>query len=466
MFDKKKYVEIKTFRNEMASLKNQFVLLKTFKADIADIKKELLRKPSDDTNEARHALAKCTEYKNKCESREQTINILHTDIVKKSQNIEVLLEKIHENELNISTINKSSISMQSNIELLTEKIELLDSLFEGKEDLTDKLSELTSVYEEGSDLSNKIVAIYNSIKKKKDDIEALSYEIFGYEEENEENESEHINGLKDELEKSYTDIEKNFQTLQEALNTVGAQTNTKYKQFIKSKEEIYENLVSDIEKLLPKALTAGLSHAFSEKRKSEILDGKKLSRDFLSAIKGLVAISFIPFAVSTYLLFNGTSLLNVLNEIPRMVLSILPLYIPVIWLAYSSSKKMNLSKRLVEEYTHKEVLSKTFEGLSKQIENIEDTEISSELRTKLLYNILSVSSENPGKLISDYNTADHPLMDALDKSVKLSDAIDNISKIPGLSKLSQILEKKVETLHQVQEVKTEEGLSKIKNDNG
>jgi hypothetical protein len=124
---------------------------------------------------------------------------------------------------------------------------------------------------------------------------------------------------------------------------------------------------------------------------------------------------------------------------PRMVLSILPLYIPVIWLAYSTNKKINLSKRLVEEYTHKEVLSKTFEGLSKQIDNIEDEQISFDLKTKLLYNILSVSAENPGKLISDYNKTDHPLMDALDKSAKLNDAIESIIKIPGLSKLAKVL---------------------------
>jgi len=146
-----------------------------------------------------------------------------------------------------------------------------------------------------------------------------------------------------------------------------------------------------------------------------------------------------------------------------MVLSILPLYIPIVWLAYSSNKKINLSKRLIEEYTHKEVLSKTFEGLSKQIENIEDKEVSSELKIKLLHNILSVSSENPGKLISDYNTADHPLMDALDKSAKLNDAINVISKIPGLSKLSNILESRANKINQEQEEKISLGLEDAEN---
>ncbi len=142
-----------------------------------------------------------------------------------------------------------------------------------------------------------------------------------------------------------------------------------------------------------------------------------------------------------------------------------PLYIPVLWLAYSANKSLKLSKRLIEEYTHKEVLSKTFEGLSQQIENIEDKDISSDLRTKLLYNIIEVNSENPGKLITDYNKSDHPLMDALDKSFKLANAVDKLSEIPGLSKLAAVLDKKSKRIIKEKQEKTNEGLDVLSKDN-
>ena len=103
---------------------------------------------------------------------------------------------------------------------------------------------------------------------------------------------------------------------------------------------------------------------------------------------------------------------------------------------------MNLSNRLIEEYTHKEVLSKTFEGLSKQINNLENDSIAKELRVKLLYNVLEVSSENPGKLISDYAKSDHPFEEALDKSVKLASAVHKLSDIPGFGKIVAVLDKK------------------------
>ena len=122
---------------------------------------------------------------------------------------------------------------------------------------------------------------------------------------------------------------------------------------------------------------------------------------------------------------------------------------------------MNLSKRLIEEYTHKEVLSKTFEGLARQIQNIEDSAISADLKTRLLYNILEVSSENPGKLISDYNKSDHPLMDALDKSVKLSNTIDRLKDIPGMSKLISVLDDKATKIRENQAEKATDGLDSI-----
>lgn len=174
-------------------------------------------------------------------------------------------------------------------------------------------------------------------------------------------------------------------------------------------------------------------------------------------------MSLFPFIVSIAFLVGGKSLAETIYEMPRAVLSILPLYIPVLWLAYSFNRKMNLSKRLIEEYTHKEVLSKTFEGLSTQIQNIKDSDVSADLKARLLYNILEVSSENPGKLISNYDKSDHPLMDALDKSVKLHNSIDYLSKIPGMSKLVDVLNKRADELLDKTSTKAVAGIEKATN---
>lgn len=451
----KQHVELKAYNQTIKGLRNE----------IKELKNILSKKPSDDSNAAKHALSKCTEYKHRCEESQKSINIISNDISLKQSNINEQLKIITEYKENILKINNLSLEAENEINTLKNKVTTIDSIFENKDNLHSNIEELTTFYENGNDLSNKIDAIYNGIKVKKNDIESLSYEIFGYDEENEEKEIKHVDGLKDRLEVSYNSITSDLEKLKQVLLDINSETDIKYKEFIADKELKFHALSHEIEELLPKALTAGLSHAFAEKRETEIIEGKELAKKFSKAITGLVFISFIPFMVSIYLLISGATLSTVINDIPRMVLSILPLYIPIVWLAYSSSKKINLSKRLVEEYTHKEVLSKTFEGLSKQIENIDDREVSSELKIKLLHNILSVSSENPGKLISDYNKADHPLMDALDKSAKLNDAIDSISKIPGLSKLSKVLENRADKFKEEQENKISSGLEDAEQSN-
>ena len=207
-----------------------------------------------------------------------------------------------------------------------------------------------------------------------------------------------------------------------------------------------------------------MSYAYKEKKDAEISAMNSSIYYFHRAIILLISISFIPFLVAIYFLAMGKGLEETILKLPSLTMSILPLYIPILWVAYSSNKKINLSKRLIEEYAHKEALSKTFEGLSGQINNIKDSENKDELKAKLLYNLLEVSAENPGKLIYDYNNADHPLMDALDKSVKLSDTITKIANIPGMKKLSHILTEKERKIKAEIDEKVGEGID-IVNDN-
>ncbi|MGV0960590.1 MAG: hypothetical protein ACOYB1_12220 [Limnohabitans sp.] len=151
-------------------------------------------------------------------------------------------------------------------------------------------------------------------------------------------------------------------------------------------------------------------------------------------------MALIPIAVNTIRYYKYDVPLDALiQNSPSLVMLILPLYLPIVWLAYSSGLKVKLAKRLIEEYAHKETVAKTFEGLSKQIESFADEDIAIELKTKLLFNLLDISAENPGKLITDYNKSDHPVMDALDKSVKFADSLDKLARVPGFRKLASKL---------------------------
>ena len=437
--------------------------IKTLKAEINILRKEISNKSTDDEKVAKQASKKCSEYKNRCESAESAIRQKLVDASNNKTALESQYEDIKKLNLETIEIAQSAKNTVESINTLNQKIDLIEQLFSEKDNLSSKVEELTSMYEDGKDSSSKINAIHTGLIGRKIEIDSLYYEINGYDENDNENEGEqvHVDGLRDKLEISYSDISSDIEILKNKIIEVNDKASDDYENYIESVKDKYKNLFTKIRDLLPDALTAGLSHAFSNKRESEIKEMEKWSKTFSQSIVGLVIISLIPFAINIYLLIINTPLAAVIEDIPRVVVSILPLYIPVLWLAYSSNKKISLSKRLIEEYTHKEVLSQTYEGLSGQIEDIDDSDTSAELRIRLLYNILEVSSENPGKLISDYNKTDHPLMDALDKSAKLSNAIEKLSNIPGFSKISKILEEKSARILSEQGNKVNDALASV-----
>jgi len=390
--------------------------------EITKIKDELKSLKALVERKAKQASKKCSEYRNRCLEAKVIVDDISESTSKKLNSITSEYEEIKQLNNKITEISNSATSSISSIEQLNSQVETIQELFDEKESLNEKIESLIEFHDSEKDTSSKIGALHTLSRSRKNEIDELYYEIFGYEEEGEEEENDesdqekekktiHVDGLKDKLEKSYSDLTSNLKDLEEQVENIDSETEIKYSDFIDKEKKKYSKVFTKIEDLLPDALTAGLSHAYSEKKEAELTEGIKLKATFNSAIKWLVGISLIPFAVNVYLFLNGSTIESIINDLPKMVFSILPLYIPVVWLAYSASKKVNLSKRLVEEYSHKEVLSKTFEGLSSQVEGLEESNISSELRIQLLTNILSVSAENPGKLISDYNTSDHPVFD-------------------------------------------------------
>lgn len=445
---------------------------------------ELSRKISDDEKEARQASKKASEYKNRSEESKLKIDEYHqksfelkNEIISFHKSIKALNDKtsqIHDSSLEKNGKSEEYLKkIETDLENFQENIEELNSIFEGFDELTNKINSLEDINTNAEDLVSKIDSLYKNSISRKREIDLLHRDIIGYDEKDETTgEITHIDGTKDELENTYQNIESNFDILNTKISETREQLITDYKTIAEQKEhefnttinnwEIkYSNLEKKITDLLPNAVSAGLSHAYYEKKEAEVNESKILYKRFKNAIWGLITISLIPFFISIDFLYEEIPLEDVVYKIPRVVFSILPIYIPVLWIAYSSNKKLNLSKRLVEEYTHKEVLSKTFEGLSKQINNLEDTEITKDLKNKLLYNILEISSENPGKLISDYNKSDHPLMDALDKSVQLANSVDKLSNIPGIKKLTSILDKRATEIIKVNDTKANNGLDNI-----
>lgn len=406
----------------------------------SDLRKQINIKASDSEKEASQSSKKAAEYKNKAEQRLVESEQILTDIKSKLDSSEEILEAIlNKNETATESIKMLETQEQqynSTFNQIVQKLDKLNLCLEKHPDLDEELEGVEnniSLIEENLKKSDAgLTIINNNIKK----IDTFYLSIFGYDYKDDNGVNARVEGKKDELDDTYEDLKKKLVTSDEEITKLSDRYKMSYQNFEIEHKESYRDIVKEIESLLPNALTAGLSAAFSKKKNDEVKSSTKLQNRFFVGIAILTIISIIPFWAGKQFLDQGIALEEVIYKIPRLVLAIIPMYIPALWFTYSANKKLNLSKRLIEEYAHKEVLSKTYEGLSKQISNLENDEQTIELKYRLLSNFLQVTSENPGKLISNYQTSDHPIMEALEQSYKFQLTVDKLKGIPGLGSVA------------------------------
>ena len=276
----------------------------------------------------------------------------------------------------------------------------------------------------------RITDLQTTAKERKSDIDDLYNEIMGEEKPDGEREG----GLKDKLNKSYFVIEEKMKKYSESFEIL---KNTYDSEYEIRKEKLDE--------LMPEAMAKGLSAAYVSQKNDEIKHRKISSIVFTLAIVSMVLVSLIPVYINFSLHIESLNKMqDLIKNFPKMLSLVIPIYFPLFWIAWTSNKSINLSKRLIEEYAHKEVLSKTYLGLVKQIQDLPQENMSHELRAKLLFNMIITSAENPGKLITDYNKTDNPLMEIMDKTAAVANAVDKFKNIPGISQFAKYLNKKAE----------------------
>lgn len=353
-----------------------------------------------------------------------------------------------------------------------EKVELIRRFIDESVSLPEKLERINELQTEAKKASESISGLLQHSASRKDKIDHLHSEILGQDVAGENGEITHIDGIKDKLEAGYSEVNGKLHSMRTDLDSATRSITQEYEDqmaaqgkdfssLVETSKERVESIEEQLRGLLPGGLAAGLSAAYEKKKDVEVQTLTKLEKTFSRAILGMAAVSLIPFVIDMYLVFwQHKELVQVIKDTPIMIGSILPLYFPILWVAHSANKNGKLSKRLIEEYTHKAVLGNTFSGLSNQIETLpHEGTVRNELRVKLLYNILQVSAENPGKLITDYNKSDHPLMEALENSSKLADSIRKLSKIPGLAAVAKKLTEKNDAALKEQDEKITEGFT-------
>jgi hypothetical protein len=400
-------------------------------------------KITDLQKDSLQASKKISEYKNKSETKLDQIEKLYQvaqtyegQVRAKSSEVENLSEqsKSNLNQIKVDTEQVQSLTDKILSLEADSKIQQFDETCEKLLEVEETVKQAEGFLQESSSLKNKIQSFHKEAHGLKEKISDLYDEIYGYETEDEETgKTTEVEGLRHKLEKSYDGLTRALQESNEAIKIFKEEFTGQCNSFLDSQEQAYSTLKNKIESLLPAALTAGLSHAYQEKRVEEENSKRFWELIFSLTIVALIIFASLPLFYLWHYSKSAPAVTSVVEDFLKLLPIMLPIYAPLTWLAISSSRKSNLSKRLIEEYTHKEVLSKTFEGLSSQIKNINEDEDSQNLKNKLLSNLISISSENPGQLIKNYNKADHPVTDFME------DRIKELNRL--VSKLSDVLTK-------------------------
>lgn len=459
---KKLWAEVVTQKERAAKVEAKIADLVS---SLEALKEDVEKRTPDYEKEAKNASSQATRYKNKAAESSRALEEAASTVeglAVRALEVDEQLSKINEffgNSIQqhqeftaaYSGLESTRVELATKADEIAVALEEAENALENVKGVSAKIGELKVVADAAT---VKIAAAHSQAVKRGNEINEIHDSVFGYTaEDSETGEDVAVNGLKSELEDAYGLLKKNLSDFGKDLTHLRDQKVVEFNEFSHLKSAEFEQIKDQIKGLLPDAMTAGLSHAYEEKRKSEEQEGKNAGKTYWRSICLLLVISCLPVIVSLYSFFHdGKKIDQIIQTLPQVVLATLPLYAPAFWFAISASKRIKLARRLTEEYAHKEALSKTFEGLSTQISNLPDSEISRELRVKLLYNIISVSSENPGKLISDYNNSDNPLLEVIDKSLSLSKSLEKIAAIPGVHRiLRKVEQKREENLAKIEE---------------
>lgn len=230
----------------------------------------------------------------------------------------------------------------------------------------------------------------------KDKLDKFYIKIFGTLENN-----QRVGGLEQEIDEIYNQLDE-------------------YDKQQKDKIKVWSD---EIENLLKGATNASLASSYEKSKESytNAIYGWNIA--FILSMLSIVGIAVWGFVEVADKLSEPLAILGA-------ILVRLPFYIPLAWLAIFSTQRRNESKRLQEEYKHKETLARSFLGYKQQIDEIQSDSSQDDmnLAKKLMENLVEMTNENPNKSLDKIKKENMPMIDFFEKLSKSSDEAKNLFK--------------------------------------
>lgn len=185
--------------------------------------------------------------------------------------------------------------------------------------------------------------------------------------------------------------------------------------FEDQQQKRYHAINEKIESLLPGATSAGLASAYKQMKDSFLSPIKSANRVFYLSIAALVTLSLVVNIESAGLWYLNFVHLSDWPSIGRSVAHKLPFYIPLVWLAYYSSKRRSEFQRLEQEYAHKEALAKSYDSYKKQIEDLGAE--NDDLMRDLLAKAVDAIAFNASTSLDGRHGDKIPIQEAVEKAI-------------------------------------------------
>lgn len=400
MKSKDDFVNNNSTEREVRAIKGQLSNI------LAQIKEIDTRIP-EETKNAKSLVNSLAQLKGRYKNYETTYN----DIVSKTTSIS---NAVQEANSDIAKIRETKDKIE---EIATQADEIKEAI-DSNPDIIDDIDNM-------NEQITNVGALYSQAEKDKNEIRKLYQTLFGYNtKDSETGETKHVDGLKQQLDATYDNLKSRMEILER-------ETKQNFTNAINDWTGQYSALKDRVEDLLPGAMSAGLAEAYKTKREAEEQTYDNGYNKFLWIIGFLALIAGIPALVTIVLMWT-VGVTVALNEAPRLTLMLAPVCAALIWLGVFQNKSLKTSKKLIEEYSHKEATAKTYAGLAKQVAEVGDDEMSKSLKIKLLEQTLDAAAQNPSDCITNHEKSDNPIISLLNMSskwVNRAGGTENVAKI-------------------------------------
>lgn len=247
----------------------------------------------------------------------------------------------------------------------------------------------------------------NALNRNKDDLNTYKEELENRQKEELKNIKNDLQTYKNQITSKYeselsTNIQKTKEEYKKEWELYKGEVQKNNNEFINQIKKSISLIKKRIENLLPAAAVTGLAAAYKE------------ATDELRHIK--YSLLFAGFIIPLILLVWGfyeyvliAEDLNFLSLISRLFVGF-----PLAWIAWFFQRSISQTRRLREEYNHKQRMMTVYEGFNNYIKTVE-TDGDKELEKMFSNQVIKIIGKNPAETLGESTTLLDSLKEDLNK---------------------------------------------------